>query len=159
MKNLEVKIQKREKGCNLPFGERQGHVCFLVWVFTIVFWLGSISPLVFGEPLRVGSAEFRDLPSALKAARGCTVVIETPQTIRANLTVPADVHLLFQDRGRLVRAKDAKDLKVTIKDGLTAPIRAIFTGFQPGKISYVIYLPKGIEMVGPVTVTELSTTK
>ena len=97
--------------------------------------LVSVSPLAFGQPLRVGSSEYPDLPSALKVAVGRTVLIETPQIIESNLKVPADVHLLFRDRGKLVKAKDANNVKVSIEGSISAPImRTIFERFEPGEV-------------------------
>ncbi len=100
---------------------------------TIVL-LNIVSPFAFGQPLVAGSSRHPDLLSVLKVAAGRTVLIETPQIIGSDITVPSDVHLIFRDRGRLVKSKSAKELKISIEGSITAPMRTIFEGFNPGEI-------------------------
>ena len=82
--------------------------------------------------LVIGS--FAGLEEAIKAAENRTLTIDSPQAVKRDLTIPATVQLVFTDREQLVKDRSAKSVRVTIRAAVTAPLRAIFRGFEPGEI-------------------------
>ena len=111
--------------------------CQRCWVITLAIGLlvGFGSSVTFSQPLVVGSADCPDLKSATKVSGERTIVIETPQQVTQDLIFPPNLHLLFRDRGRLVKSASLKKVRVTIQGSVTAPIRTIFEGFEPGEVN------------------------
>lgn len=106
----------------------------IVRVSVSVLFLVGISAVGQCQWLRMGSPECPNWQTALQKGKGRTVLIDTPQRVEGEILIPSEMHLVFQDQGKLVREPEVKSIRVMIQGSLTAPLQTIFEGFQPGEI-------------------------
>ncbi|GEM_PF-6139147 len=81
----------------------------------------------------VQASEFKNFAEAIAKAKLKTLVIDQPQSIASNLTIPSDVHLFFVGEGALRKGAKGR-VSVVIQSPITAPQRQIFVGFEPGEV-------------------------
>lgn len=81
----------------------------------------------------VRASKFKNFTEAIAKARLKTLVVDQPQSIASDLTVPSDVHIFFVGEGAL-KKEVKRRFSVVIQAPITAPQRQIFVGFEPGEV-------------------------
>ena len=108
-----------------------------VWSWIFLFSLFPLSPGTYAlEEETMDWIQAEESPcfsAAVDAAHNKTLVISGPQTLDADIAVPAETHLLFLKGGTIVQSDS---FTLSIEGSVTAPTAPIFSGFSPKEVTF-----------------------